>query len=280
MKLFFQCCLFTILCSQSLAAKTTVDTAQRIIALSPHAVEMLFAIGAGDRIVATIEYADYPAAALTIPRIGNFTGLQIEKIVQLQPDLIIAWKSGNKSTDLQKLQSLGLKLFYSHPKNIDEISSELIQLGMMTGLQEKAQQVADDLDAKYQQIKNRYKDKKYIRVFYQLWHDPLRTVGPGNWSQSLIDDCKGSNIFADAGTLYPMVSLEKVLAKDPQIIILPFDSNSEDANTKFWKKWQQISAVKNNHLITINPDLLHRFGPRAIEGLKLLCQAIDSVREE
>ena len=98
------------------------EPAQRIIALSPHSVEMLYAIGAGDRIVATLEYSDYPEAALAIPRIGNFTGIQIEKIIALQPNLIIGWKSGNKLADLNKIESLGFKIFFSHPKTLMKLA--------------------------------------------------------------------------------------------------------------------------------------------------------------
>ena len=123
----------------------SAQSAQKIIALSPHSVEMLFEIGAGDRIIATLEYSDYPEAALKIPRIGNFTGIQIERVVELQPDLIIAWKSGNKATDLVKLESLGFKIFYSQPKTINEISSELLKLGALTGLNDEASTAAEHL---------------------------------------------------------------------------------------------------------------------------------------
>ena len=162
-------CLILLLINQTIDAKQI----KKIIALSPHSVEMLYAIGAGDRIIATLEYSDYPEAALAIPRIGNFTGIQIEKVVELQPDLIIAWKSGNKAADLKKLESLGFKLFYSHPKNIGEISQELIRLGEITGLSQQALIAAKNLAEKHQQIKARYFNKEKVSVFYQLWHDPL-----------------------------------------------------------------------------------------------------------
>jgi len=256
----------------------TAESTQRIIALSPHSVEMLFAIGAGDRIVATLEYSDYPEQALSIPRIGNFTGIQIEKVVALQPDIIIAWKTGNKSTDIDKLQSLGLKVFFTQPKDIPAISDELIRLGELTGLQENARIAADKVAARYQQIKQRYSNKQKVSVFYQLWHNPLRTVGPDNWNQSLIDDCNGSVLFENAETPYPVVSLENVLLKNPQVIIIPHHSGDIGAKTEIWDRWNKIHAVKNKHIFTIDGDLLHRFGPRAIDGLEQLCQAIDSAR--
>ena len=252
---------------------------QRIIALSPHSVELLYAIGAGDRIIGTLEYADYPKAALEIPRIGNFNGIQIEKVVELQPDLIVAWKSGNKSSDIEKLKSLGFNIYHSQPQNIDEIGKELLELGKLTDLENEAKIVAREMMSQYQTIKNHYKRKKSINVFYQLWHDPIRTIGPNNWTQSLISDCNGSNIFNDATSQYPVVSLESVLVKNPEVIIIPHHSGNQEDKKKFWQKWSDIKAVKNDNINIINGDLLHRFSPRAINGLSILCKAIDKARK-
>jgi vitamin B12 transport system substrate-binding protein len=257
----------------------TPTTKQKIIALSPHSVELLYAIGAGDRIIGTLEYADYPKAALKIPRIGNFNGIQIEKVVELQPDLIIAWKSGNKSSDLAKLQSLGFNIYYSQPQNIAEIGKELLELGKLTNLVKEAEIVAHEMMSQYQTIKNRNKSKQSVNVFYQLWHDPIRTIGPDNWTQSLINDCNGKNIFNDATSQYPVVSLESVLVKNPEVIIIPHHSGKKNDKKKFWLKWPNIKAVKNDHINIINGDLVHRFTPRAIDGLSILCKAIDQARK-
>ncbi|MCP3673622.1 MAG: ABC transporter substrate-binding protein, partial [Gammaproteobacteria bacterium] len=200
MKIFFVVSILSLLFFQQLVQAKTV---QKIIALSPHSVEMLYAIGAGDRIIATLEYSDYPEEALKIPRIGNYTGIQIEKIIELQPDLIIGWKSGNKTADLKKIESLGFNIFYSHPQNIDEITLELIKLGELTGLQENAEAASTRISAKYHALKKHYQQYSKVRVFYQLWHDPLRTIGPNNWNESLINDCNGINVFHDASTTYP-----------------------------------------------------------------------------
>lgn len=260
------------------AFEAKIKPAKRIIALSPHSVELLFAIGAGERILATLEYADFPKAALKIPRIGNFNGIQIEKVVELQPDLIIAWQSGNKATDLAKLESLGFNIFYSQPQNITEIATELAQLGELTGLSENAQIVINAMNKKHQYIKQQYKDKKPVQVFYQLWHDPLRTIGPDNWSNALISDCHGINVFDNSSTAYPVVSLENVINKNPDVIIIPHHSGSEDSKTQIWENWGAIQAVKLQRIFTIDGDLIHRFTPRALDGLDLLCKAIDKAR--
>ncbi len=261
---------------------------QRIIALSPHAVEMLYAIGAGDKIIATVEYANYPKSALNILRIGNYTGIQIEQVLKLNPDLIVAWKGGNKATDLDKIESLGFKVIYSQPKNISEISLDLRKLGQLTGLQEQAEQVIRRFDHRYQSIRERYKKLAKVDVFYQLWHDPLQSIGSTSWIESLIRDCGGKNIFHNTNVAYPMVSVESVLVKNPKVIIIPHHSGKESKNEdlssaelesrKIWLKWPEISAVKNNHIFALNGDLLHRTTPRSLDGLEELCERIDQGR--
>ncbi|TQV89871.1 cobalamin-binding protein [Aliikangiella coralliicola] len=239
---------------------------------------MLYAIGVGDRIVGTVEYADFPKDALKIRRIGSYTGIQIEQVVALKPDLIVAWKSGNKLADLNKLESLGLNIYYTHPKKMDEISRDLIVLGKKVGAEKKAQQVAEQITKKYDEIKSRYKDKKKVKVFYQLWHEPLRTIGPKSWIESLVNDCNGSNLFHDADAPYPVVSLENVLVKNPEVIVIPHHSGEVGAKKEIWNGWDNIKAVKEKRIFTMNGDILHRFGPRAIQGLEKLCEAIDSAR--
>jgi vitamin B12 transport system substrate-binding protein len=252
---------------------------QRIIALSPHAVEMLYAIGAGDKIVGTVEYADYPKAALDIPRIGNYNGIQIEQVLKLKPDLIVAWKGGNKATDLDKIESLGFKVVYSQPKNISEISIDLRKLGQLTGQQEQAKFVIEQFDLRYKSIRERYQKLPLVDVFYQLWHDPLQSIGPKSWIESLISDCGGNNLFNDAGVPYPMVSIESVLVKNPKVIIIPHHSGTESEKKGIWSKWPEISAIKNKRIFTLNGDLLHRTTPRSLDGLQRLCERIDEGRK-
>ena len=259
--------------------------AERIIALSPHAVEMLYAIGAGDKIVGTVEYADYPKAALDIPRIGNYNGIQIEQVLNLNPDLIIAWKGGNKGADLNKIESLGFKIVYSQPKNIAEISLDLRMLGQLTGQQIQAESVVAEFDKRYKNIREHYQKLARVDVFYQLWHDPLQSVGPLSWIESLIEDCGGQNIFNNANVPYPMVSIESVLVKNPKVIIIPHHSGTDGAKKdpagkEIWTNWPEISAVKNNRIFDLNGDLLHRTTLRSLDGLRKLCERIDEGRKE
>ena len=225
-----------------------------------------------------MEYADYPAQAKDILRVGNFRGIQIEKVLELNPDLIVAWKGGNKATDLDKLTSLGLNVYQSKILKIEQISTEIKELGRLTGLEKNAQTVIEQLTRRYQEIKDKHATKSKLGVFYQVWHDPLTTVGPNSWVESLIEDCNGSNLFNDASAPYPQVSFESVLVKNPQVIIIAHHSGSEGNNTINWSKWPEINAVKAKHIYSLNGDLLHRFTPRALDGLELLCKTIDKAR--
>ncbi|MCW8877862.1 MAG: cobalamin-binding protein [Kangiellaceae bacterium] len=252
---------------------------KRIIALSPHAVEMLFEIGVGDQIVATVERADYPEEAKDIPRIGNYVGIQIEKLVALQPDLVVAWKGGNQKADLERIKSLGFQIYDSHPQNIAEVNQNLIELGKLLGVEEAASEASQKLMADYQAIINQYKDKPKVRAFYQLWHDPMRTVGPDNWVGSLMKDCGGENIFAEAKAGYPLVSFESILVKNPESIIIPHHSGVVGAKKDIWANWKNIKAVKNNQIHAIDGNVILRSSPRALEGLALLCNAIDEARK-
>lgn len=278
------CILFTIalLFSFNLQAKDT-KSAQRIIALSPHAVEMLYAIGVGDKIVGTVEYADYPKEALNILRIGNYNGIQIEQVLKLKPDLIVAWKGGNKGTDLDKIESLGFKVVYSQPKNIAEISFDLRTLGQLTGQQKQAESVIAQFDKRYKNIREHYQKLARVDVFYQLWHDPLQSIGPSSWIESLINDCGGKNIFHNANVAYPMVSIESVLVKNPKVIIIPHHSGTDIAKSELerkeiWSNWPEISAVRNNFIFSLNGDLLHRTTLRSLDGLEKLCERINQGR--
>ncbi len=262
----------------SIQSELVAKTAEKIIALSPHSVEMLYEIGAGDRIIGTVEHSDYPEKAKKIPRLGSYVGVQIEKIVALQPDLIVVWKGGNKLADINKLESLGFNLYDSSPKNIKDISHDLIQLGKLTGLSLKAEIIAKSFDKKYQMIKNEYDNKTKVRTFYQLWYDPLRTVGGDSSINSLIQDCRGENIFEDASAPYPVVSLESIVTKNPQVIIIPHHIGSSGGVKSVWDKWPMIDAVKEKRLNLISGDILHRFSPRILDGLSVLCKAIDKAR--
>ncbi|EGM71607.1 cobalamin-binding protein [Shewanella sp. HN-41] len=267
--LFLGLCLF---CSSNVLAQP----AKRIVALSPHAVEMLYAIGAGDAILATTDFADYPEAAKHIPRIGGYYGIQIERVLELNPDLIVVWDSGNKDEDIQQLKTLGFNLYASDPKTLEGVAKELEELGQLTGHIEEAREAAAAYRAQLMALRLENAKKTEPKVFYQLWSTPLMTVSKNSWIQQIIDVCHGQNVFYAADSDYPQVSLENVLLTMPEVIL----QSQEEGNVKGidWSQWPEIPAVKKQQIFQINADLLHRATPRALLGVQALCNALDSAR--
>ena len=167
---------------------------KRIIALAPHLVESLYAIGAGDQIIATTAHADYPAAAKNIMVVGNYARLQIEKIIQLKPDVVIAWTTGNPTVDLARLEKYQIKVIYSNPETLEDVAAELRLLGEITGRTEQASKLAEQYLTSLTDIKQRYASQENIKVFYELWSRPIRTVAQKAWPQQQITLCGGVNM--------------------------------------------------------------------------------------
>ena len=273
-RIVFWLLLFAVNVPQALA-----DKPLRIVALAPHIVENLYAIGAGDLIVGTLDYADYPQEATKIERIGGYNGISIEKLLMLKPDMVIAWKSGNQAEDLAKIKRLGIELYLSDPSSIEGVASEILKLGQITGHIEQSKQVAETFTAKLNAIKVTQKDKTTLTGFYQLWPEPMMTVSKNTWINQLIKTCQVTNVFANSDTDYPQISIENVIVTKPQVIIIPDEKSKRVMPTVNWQQWPEIPAVKYEQFISVNADLLHRFTPRMLDGLAQMCDKVDISRE-
>jgi vitamin B12 transport system substrate-binding protein len=245
---------------------------QRIAALAPHAVEMLYALDAGDKIIATTEHADYPEAAKSIERIGGYHGISIERLVELNPDLVIVWQSGNQREQIEQIKALGFNIFESEPDSLKKIAEEMQALGAVIGHQAQAELAVSSYRMRLKQISEKYHSTAPIKVFYQLWSRPLRTVANDSWIQELIATCHGENVYAQASVDYPQVSIENVLQKQPEVIIIPQHHGSNRPDEINWQQWPEIPAVKHQQIYHLNGDILHRAAPRALEGLEKLCE--------
>ncbi len=252
------------------------EPAKRIIALSPHTVELLYAIGAGDSIIAAVDHADYPEQAKNLPSIGGYHGIQIERILELNPDLVVVWGKGNKPDDIKRIKALGFTVYDSSPVTLDDVAADLIALGRLTGHQRQAESAAEKYRRQLAEIQQNNADKPKVRVFYQLWSTPLMTAAENSWIQQLISSCNGDNVFYHAGGDYPRVSIENVLLTLPQVILQSKDEGNKQGID--WSQWPGIPAVRHHHIYQLNADLLHRPTPRVIEGLEAVCEAIDKAR--
>ena len=258
-----------------------VKNAKRIIALSPHSVELLFALGVGDRIIGTTEFADFPKEANDIERVGGYHGIQTERIMELQPDLIVAWEGGNRSEDLDILEKLNLPVYRSETKRLRQITDELKALGLLTGTEDRANTLIESFNRDLDALAHSNKDKQKVTFFYQLWSAPIRTISVGSWINEMLEICGGQNIIKDENVDYPQISLESVLLNEPMAIIIPANHGHDNGKLAGlnWGDWPEIPAVKNNHIYKINGDILHRFSLRVVEATNIICSTFDKVRK-
>lgn len=255
---------------------TLTKPAQRIIALAPHIVENIYSIGAGERIVGTVNYADYPESANTIPRIGNVSSFSVEAIVALKPDIIIAWSSSISPKVVQQFQAFGFPVYLDEPNRLEDIAKSIRHFGVLIGLKEKSELVIAEYLEKLQRLRAAFNQEKTVSVLYQIWHSPLQTINGKHIISDVIQLCGGSNIFSEAKVIAPKISIESVLARDPQVII---STERQKEWIAYWKQWPELRAVNNNHLFTVNPDWLNRHTLRILQGAEQLCKYLTQVRE-
>ncbi len=252
--------------------------AQRIVSLAPHATELLFSAGAGDRVVGVVDYSDYPPAARRLPRVGGYNALDLEAILALRPDLVVGWASGNPPGLAEQLRGLGLTVFLSEPRRLEDIASNLQRLGRLAGTEVVASRVAADFRRRLQDLRARYAERPPVRVFYQIWHRPLLTINGEHLISKVIRLCGGRNVFADLPVLVPTLDIEAVLAADPEVIVRGVRADADEDWTAFWRRWPQLRAVREGQLIGLPADLLQRPTLRLLEGAQQLCEALETVR--
>ena len=253
--------------------------AQRVISLGPHLTELAYAAGGGAAMVGAIRYSDFPEAARQLPIVGDAHAIDFERIVQLKPDLVLVWGSGLNERHKARLRSLGLTLFESEIRQAQGIPDTLRRLGTLLGHTDAAEATARRFETQWLALAERHRGKTPVRVFWQLWHEPLMTINREHLISEAMRTCGGINVFADLPLLTPSVSWEAAIAADPQLIA--GSGRKEDAERDFaaWKKLgQNVSAVKRQHFASIDGDLIGRMGPRFVEGAAGLCQAIERVR--
>lgn len=247
---------------------------QRIVSLTPHITELLYAIGAGDRIVAVDDASDTPPEVKKLPRVANYRSINSEALLAQRPDLVVAWGSAQRAM-VAPLARLGIPLFYSEPTSFDSLASEMRALGQQLGLAPQAEAAASAYLARLAALRQRYGKGARVRVFYQLWSPPLTSVSGNAWPALAIELCGGENLMAKATSPYPQVNMEEVLRQNPALIL----AGSHDPQVlDHWRNWPMLDAVRQQALVLIDPDTLHRFTPRALDGVEAVCQAIDAVR--
>lgn len=257
--LFRALCAFLLLPAALLAAP-------RVITLSPGNTELAFA--AGITPVAVSSYSDYPEAAKQIEQVANWQGMNVERIVALKPDLVVAWRGGNAERQVNQLKALGISVVWLDPLKVDDIIAALRQLAKWSPTPEQANAAADKLAQEYSALQRQYADRRKVRVFMQFGGQPLFTSGKSSLQNQILEVCGGENIFADSRVPWPQVSREQVLMRKPQAIVVAGEQRNILKTTQFWHDQLNVPVI------AIHDDWFERAGPRIILAAKQLCQAL------
>ncbi len=253
--------------------------ATRIVSLSPHLTEMVFAAGAGDKLIGVVSYSDYPPAALKIPVIGSYQKINYESLVALQPDLVLVWNSGNGPEIVERIKGLGLAVFVNEPKRLPDIADSVAKIGVLASTEKTADQSSVHFIRTYNRLKANNK-KTPVKVFLQLWNEPMMTVNGSHIMSDAISVCGGVNVFADAVPLIPRINIESVVQRNPDIIIATGMADERPEWLNYWLVWGDMGAVQNDNLHSINPDILSRHSPRILQGVAQLCDYFDKARDK
>ena len=260
------------------ATVTLNSPAKRIVSLAPHIAENVYSAGAGDKLIGVVSYSDYPPAVKDLPLVGGYASINVEKIIELQPDLIIGWESGNSSASIQQLQTLGYPVYIDQPDTLADVARSIKDIGVLSGTAMEAVKVADEYTSKINMIENIFKSKSKLKTFYQVWNDPLQTINGTHIISDAIALCGGVNIYADEPVIAPVINIESILERNPDAIIASGMSSARPDWLDEWYDWPSINAVQNNHLFFVNPDHIQRHTVRILLGINAICSQLDSAR--
>ena len=244
---------------------------QRIISLTPHLTELLFAVGAGPQVVGVDSASDFPLAAQALPRIGDYSRVNFERIFALKPDLVVVWLDGNRAADIHALETMGLPIVRTQATRLNDVARLLRLLGRISGHAVTGDAAARRYTAQLAQLRAQKPSGPPLPVFYQVWDRPLITVGGPHWISEALTLCGARNVFADLGGPSPVVSREAVLRRAPALIM--GGSDAPDMR-RLWESFPRLPAVKKQAFVQVNADRLHRPSPRLVEGVAELCEAV------
>lgn len=256
---------------------TVAKPALRVVSIAPHVTELLFAAGGGSHVVGAVNYSDYPEAAKRIPRIGSNREIDMEMLISLKPDLIVAWRHNSSERQIEMVRQLGVPVFQSDPQTLDGIPESVLRLGRLMGTDAAAATAAARLREELAGLRATYANRAPVRVFYQVWDKPLYTLSGKHILTDAMRLCGGENVFDKLPVVAPVVTVESVLQANPEVIIATAEKNY--GGVDLWKPYGTLSAVRSNNLFTLNGSLLNRAGPRMIQGTATMCEALEQARQ-
>jgi iron complex transport system substrate-binding protein len=256
---------------------TLPEPAKRIITLAPNLAELLFAAGAGEHLEAVVEYSNFPAQVADIQRVGDAFRIDLERIIELEPDLVVAWSSGNPQTALQKLEQLGIQVLQIEITRPEQIADTVEILARAAGSEDTGLLVAAQLRTKLEKLKIDNLNKSPVSFFYQVAARPLYTVNSQHIISQGIELCGGQNVFSELPALAPQVSLESVVLANPTVMIAA-ENKGEIPALEIWQDWPRLQAVKNDSMLYLSADQISQATPRFLDSIALACQFLDQTR--
>jgi len=252
------------------------NPAERIVTLAPHLAEIVFAAGAGAKLVGVSSFSRHPEDAERLPVVASAGRVDIERLIALRPDLVLAWKSGNSPLQVARLERIGMRVFVTEVRALADIPRIVRAVGALGGSAQLAERHAGDFEREIARLRGRYAGRSVVPVFLEIWHRPMLTVSGTHLISDALDTCGGRNVFAAAQTLTPLVSREQILEARPQAIVTSgFGSETLSA----WQGLERIPAVRDHRVYAVDAESLHAQGPHVLEGVRALCQRLDQARD-
>ena len=259
--------------------EVTLDQpAKRIVALAPHIVENLYSAGAGDKLVGVVSYSNFPDEAKNVPEVGTYNAFSLEQVLALNPDLVVMWGSGNGMQTLSTFEALGIPVYVSELRQLSDVPKSIRNLSQLAGTPAIGEAEASRIETELNALQRRYGEKRSLSVLYQIWNDPLQTVNGEHLISEIIALCGGHNVFGDASSLAPRVSIESVLLRDPDAIVASGMGEARPEWLDQWRAYPSLTAVADEALFFVNPDHLQRPSARIVLGARSLCQQLDQIR--
>jgi iron complex transport system substrate-binding protein len=249
--------------------------AERIVTLAPHLAELVHAAGAGEKLVGTVAWTNYPPAAAGLPRVGDAFRVDLEALAALGPDLVLAWEGGNPDHMLEQLRQHRYRVVPLAPETLDDIGAQIEEIGRLAGSTGPANRAAAAYREALAALRAENTGKPALRVFYQVSWRPLYTVGGRQLISEVITTCGGRNIFADLRELAPAVGMEAVIERDPEVILT---ATVQAAELEEWHRWKDVTAVARGQVHAVDGDLVVRASPRVLDGIREVCAALDAAR--
>ncbi len=255
--------------------KVTIEKApEKIISLAPSHTEILFSLGLDAKIAGVTTYCDYPEEAKTKEIVGDYTAINLEKVIEINPDLVLIYGPGDEESN-NRLKEAGIAILGFMPESIDQVIDTIKKIGEVTGKAEEAKEVIDKMIEKRDSIVEKVKDKDKVKVFYEIWHDPLMAAGPGSFMNELMTVAGGDNIAKDAEGQYPQFDIEQLIERNPEVYLTSKDSEEKTVESiKARPGYENITAIREGNIYILDPNIVSRPGPRIVEALELVAKAI------